>query len=98
MSVRASVLLLPTEEGGLREPMTSPSQSLLMRLIDSETDVGVRVATDSAEPLTPGASAEVTLTFWDDPPEVQRMTPGTQFTLRYPTRVVGRGRVQAAAS
>ena len=96
MSVHASVQLLSTEEGGLREPMSSPSQSLLLRLTDSETDVGGRVATDSGEPLTPGAAAEITLTFWDDHPEVQRVTPGTQFTLRYPTRAVGWGRVQAA--
>ena len=56
-------------------------------------DLGVRITTAGGEPLVPGASGMAAeLEFWSDLAEVY-VVPAAQFTLRYPIRVVGRGRV-----
>jgi hypothetical protein len=60
---------------------------------DAPIDLGVRITTAGGEPLVPGASGMAAeLEFWSDLAEVY-VVPGAQFTLRYPIRVVGRGKV-----
>ncbi len=73
--------------------MPSPCQSLLFRLDDSPSDLGVRIVTDSGGPLTPGHAEDVTMTFWVEHPEVERVQAGTTFALRYPVRMVAHGEV-----
>lgn len=93
MEIRARVHLRPTHGGGLREPMPSPCQSFLLRLDGSSTDFGTRIICEVGESLTPGHSYDVTMTFWADDPEVQRIEQDDTFTLRYPSRVVAEGQV-----
>lgn len=93
MYARARIRLLPSSHEGLKEPMPSPCQSLLFRRDGSSTDLGVRIATDSGHELAPGGTEDVTMTFWADDSEVERVQLGTTFTLRYPVRVVAHGEV-----
>lgn len=84
--------------GGLAEPMPSPCQSLILRVEHDNTgeepiDLGVRITTSTGVPLSPGTSrVTVALDFWSDLADVF-VVPGTRFTLRYPSRVVGVGQV-----
>lgn len=84
--------------GGLIEPMPSPCQSLILRVEldnadDAPVDLGVRITTLSGDPIAPGVSGvAVDLGFWSDLADVY-VVPTTRFTLRYPSRVVGTGRV-----
>lgn len=79
-------------------PMPSPCRSLILRVEDDldgeeRVDLGVQVSTSSGEPLHPGAAEMVVeLNFWADLADVY-VVPGTSFTLRYPSRIVGRGHV-----
>jgi hypothetical protein len=71
MRARAHIRLSAAEDGGLRKPMPSPSQSLLLHIEeDSETgdqvDLGVRIATLTGDPLSPGSGHDAELTFWSD--------------------------------
>jgi hypothetical protein len=98
MPIQARVRLLPTEDGGLQGPMPTPCQSLLLRVTDSSTDIGVRIATDSGASLMPGSTEDVTLTFWAEDVVaedvvVERIQSGVKFVLRYPVRVVAEGEV-----
>ena len=97
MHARARIDLIAAAEDGLSEPMPSPSRSLILRVeheaAEDEVNLGVQITTVSGEPLFPGASGvPVDLHFWSDLADVF-VVPTTQFTLRYPNRVVGRGQV-----
>lgn len=98
MRAHATIDMYESPAGGLVEPLPSPSQSLILRihgnnLDDESVDLGVRITTLSGEPISPGTSGlAVALDFWSDLADVY-VVPSTAFTLRYPSRVVGDGRV-----
>jgi hypothetical protein len=99
--VRAEAVLDLTTgaDGGLTAPMPTPCRSLLLHIEqegEDRIDLGVQISA-SGDPLHPGdAGLAVELDFWDDLADVY-VVPGVRFTLRYPTRVVGRGHVLAVA-
>lgn len=93
----AQIDLLPTAEGGLREPMPLPTTSLLLVFepLDGdspdEVQIGARIAAPDRNSMAPGDSIHVVVDFWA---EVGRIyaTPGVAFRLWYAGRVVGIGR------
>lgn len=93
----ADLVLLSTDDGGLRSSMHTPCQSLLLR-VDGGPEVGhvmvgVRISTDSGEPLAPGASIiHAQFDFWDDAAEV-RIAHGQAFELCYPNHIVACGTI-----
>lgn len=95
---RGRIELTAAADDGLLEPMPSPCRSLILRVegdatYEDEVNLGVQITTSSGEALLPGASGvTVDLHFWSDLADVF-VVPRTQFTLRYPNRVVGRGQV-----
>jgi hypothetical protein len=95
---RARIELTAAADEGISVPMPSPCRSLILRIEheaddEGEMNLGVQITTASGEPLSPGASGlAVDLHFWSDLADVF-VVPTTQFTLRYPNRVVGRGQV-----
>jgi hypothetical protein len=97
--VRAEAVLDLTTgaDGGLTGPLPTPCRSLLLHVEgDDQIDLGVQIST-SGEPLQAGSvGLAVDLDFWDDLANVY-VVPGVRFTLRYPARVVGRGRVLTVA-
>ncbi len=98
MKARARIDLTDGARGGLVGPIPSPCQSLILRVEHNDTgeqpvNLGVSIATLAGHPLLPGSTHEaVELWFWDDVAAVF-IVPGTRFTLRYPTRIVGTGQV-----
>jgi hypothetical protein len=98
VQARSRIELTSAADGGLSQPMPSPCRSLILRVEDDAADegemnLGVQITTASGEPLSPGTSGvAVDLHFWSDLAEVF-IVPNTQFTLRYPNRLVGRGHV-----
>lgn len=98
VKANATIDMLDGAEGGLNEPMPSPCQSLILRVEldnadEGPVDLGVRITTVSGDPIAPGASrVAVGLDFWSDLSDVY-VVPSTRFTLRYPSRVVGIGRI-----
>jgi len=93
----ARIDMVSSADGGLAEPLPSPCQSSILHVEhdtdgDDQIDLGVRITTPG-EPLMPGtARMAVQLDFWSDLADMH-VVPGSRFTLRYPSRVVGRGQV-----
>lgn len=87
----ADLTLTPSEAGGLRSGLPSPSRSLVLRLAgEDDINLGAVIATESSGDLEPGAHEErAILTFWADVAS-QHITAGQRFDLWY-GRVVGGG-------
>jgi hypothetical protein len=100
MDARAHIWLVATAYGGLRGAMPSPCRSLLLRtepVGDVEpVIIGVQIAVSSENVLRPGAEDPAALlSFWDEAGAAAAVTVGTEFSLLYPSRVVGKGVVKA---
>jgi hypothetical protein len=97
----AHIDLLPTADGGLREPMPLPTTSLLLVFdsldVDSpsEVQVGAHIVSGGRSSISAGDRVPVTVDFWA---EVGRIyaTPGTPFRIWYAGRVVGVGQFGSA--
>jgi translation elongation factor EF-Tu-like GTPase len=89
-AVRAELRLLPTDEGGRKDPMLSGYRSLV-RFGADEQDIGFEWHAD-ADPLRPGRAGTGRLEFWalDDP---SPFTAGHEFEVREGSRVIGYGTV-----
>lgn len=93
----AKIELLSTAEGGLREPMSLPTTSLLLlfqSLDDAspgEVQIGAHIVAPDRSSIAAGDKVHVAIDFWA---EVGRIyaTPGAEFRLWYAGRVVGIGR------
>jgi hypothetical protein len=85
MRARARIELAATAVGGLRQPMPSPRQSLVLTVDDPgearRVELGALILTDSGEGLCPGTSATARLDFWDDAADLY-VIPGRDFVLR----------------
>lgn len=96
----AEIELLPTAEGGLREPMSLPTTSLLLMFhsIDDdspdEVQIGAHIAAPDRGSMAPGDSVHVIVDFWADVGRIYA-TPGVPFRLWYAGRVVGVGHFES---
>lgn len=97
ISALASVSFLPSSDGGLTAPLTTPCRSLLLRVpglaYDEPALFGVLISTDEDMSIRPGVEfPRVRLDFWDDVAGIH-LKRGQDFALCYPTRVVAVGTI-----
>lgn len=88
--IRASLRLLPPNEGGRSSPIESGYRSQA-RFEGNEIDYGFELDLD-AEHLRPGESGTGRLSFWAVE-ELPELSAGESFELREGARVVGRGTI-----
>lgn len=96
ISALASVSFLPSSEGGLTAPLTTPCRSLLLRVDANGSDevhIGVSISGEQVGSIEPGKQYKsLRFDFWADVAEIY-IRPGINFVLTYPTRPVATGRV-----
>lgn len=97
-TIRASLSLYPSAEGGLHAPMKSPTRSLVLIFRsdfgrkEADVQVGVVVHGLDIDVLHPGETVMVDLEFWSDL-ERSFAVEGAEFKAWYAGRIVGSGRV-----
>ena len=93
----ATLDLLATSAGGLRNPLPSGTRSLLLQFDTAagEVTLGAVLETEGGSPISPGQTHHVRVAFWADESEavVQR---GGRFVVWY-ARTVGSGTVLAVS-
>lgn len=86
--LRATIQLLPSDEGGRRSALRSGYRSLL-RFEDSEQDFGFELTLDS-DSLSPGQSGSGTISMWAEE-ALPELSAGQRFEVKEGNRVVGDG-------
>ncbi len=63
---RGEIEMLPTDAGGLREPLPTPTRHLLLVFAadPAALQLGADITTTGDEPLKPGGTYSIQLTFW----------------------------------
>jgi hypothetical protein len=96
--LEATITLLPTAEGGYRDPIPAPTQSLILIFGGGTVPVGhgaigARIYATDREAFVPGAQdIPVWIEFWAEKEALALVAEGRDFRL-WAGRVIGSGRI-----
>ena len=90
---RAEIEMLPTDAGGLHEPLQTPTRHLLLvfAAAPDALQIGADITTIGGEPLEPGGTYSVQLAFWA--PEAENVLAHREEFDLWAGRTVGSGRL-----